>query len=695
MNAPLSKIDVLRHALAGPLNALTRHKQFILCRFDHKEDGRRDKVPVSATTFQPASAHDSVNWLDHETACAFASSLGTGYGVGFVLTANTNLWCLDIDGALQADNTWSPIASELCTRLTGAAVEISVSGRGLHLWGNGPVPAHASKNTQHHIELYTEGRFIALSGTNASGNASTSHDAAIADVVRDYFPPRVADTTPTEWTESPCEGWGGEADDDALIEHALAHVRPVSAAEAFGDAVRASFRDLWERNEAVLSQTWPADGRPFDASSADFALACELAYWTGKNCARIERLLVRSALNREKWVRHGTYLRDTITRACAGQQRFVGDRAVPVDGCVPHSFIIADGGVSYAGDDGDPIWICSPLRVTALARDKASNEWGRVLEWSDADKSPHQWVMPMEMLKGDGADMRGELLRLGLQIAPGNKARNKLTEYITIARPSERAQCVTRTGWHDDVFVFPIAQSGRPSNACCSSPRPPAALTRRQARWKVGRTLLPASALVTADCCWRYRPRLPACCFICPVRNRADCILSATVPRARQPHCVPRAACSAVRTIYNAGEPLRTAWKDWPHCTTIRYLCSMKWHRLIRAKPAKLPTCSPTAVASNAQRGAAWRVTVSHGDCCSCRLVRLDCRNTWANPESVCVLGRKCALLTYRPTPARGTAYSRRYTAWKTVRNCRSASSPEPSSITVRPLWRFLKTRHA
>lgn len=125
------------------------------------------------------------------------------------------------------------------------------------------------------------------------------------------------------------------------------------------------------------------------------------------------------------------------------------------DDYVPSGFLVTERGVFYEEDDGTPHWICSPLHVRALVRDRASENWGRLLEWKDADGHPHVWAMPMEMLRSDGADMRGELARLGLDIAPGNKARNKLTEYVTCAKPKARGRCVTRTGWHGGAFVFP------------------------------------------------------------------------------------------------------------------------------------------------------------------------------------------------------------------------------------------------
>ncbi|MDR5756348.1 DUF927 domain-containing protein [Caballeronia sp. LZ035] len=124
-------------------------------------------------------------------------------------------------------------------------------------------------------------------------------------------------------------------------------------------------------------------------------------------------------------------------------------------GCVPRGFSISKDGVFYTDDDGMPHWICSPLHVRALVRDRASENWGRLLEWKDADDHPHVWAMPMEMLRSDGADMRGELARLGLDISPSFRARNKLTEYVTTAKPKARGRCVTRTGWHNGAFVFP------------------------------------------------------------------------------------------------------------------------------------------------------------------------------------------------------------------------------------------------
>lgn len=128
-------------------------------------------------------------------------------------------------------------------------------------------------------------------------------------------------------------------------------------------------------------------------------------------------------------------------------------------------FSVKDDGVYYFGKnaEGDslpPMWICSKLEITASTRDAKNESWGRLLEFDDLDGTHHAWAMPMELLKGDGAEYRGSLLSMGLLIGASGKARNLLTQYIQTAKVDKRARCVERTGWHGNVFVLPDATIG-------------------------------------------------------------------------------------------------------------------------------------------------------------------------------------------------------------------------------------------
>lgn len=129
-------------------------------------------------------------------------------------------------------------------------------------------------------------------------------------------------------------------------------------------------------------------------------------------------------------------------------------------------FLTNAKGVFYISKDGEgndrpAKWICSPIQVVAKTRDERNGEWGRLLEWRDDDGTLHRWAMPLEMLEGDGTDVRRELARLGLQISSNQSERSLLAAYIKVSPVEARARCVERLGWHDGVFVLPSGAVGK------------------------------------------------------------------------------------------------------------------------------------------------------------------------------------------------------------------------------------------
>lgn len=311
------------------LAAMAQYPQFVLYKLvpSATKPGKMDKLPVDWTTGQlpEKGKGGSQIWTSFANVAALAPLYGLEYGVGFSFAESDPFWFLDIDNCLQADNTWSPVAMEICAALPGCAIEISQSGRGLHLFGTGTVPDHACKNVPLGLEFYHKDRFVALTGTGAVGDCTTDHTAALAVIVQRYFPPTVADSaTPSDWTTTPCPEWRGPADDAELIRRMLAsHSNPFSG--------KANVQDLWTRNVEVLARTYPSStGDPYDGSSADMALASHLAFWTGKDCERIERLMRMSGLKRDKYDRED-YLRErTIPTAVASCANVYQERELEV-----------------------------------------------------------------------------------------------------------------------------------------------------------------------------------------------------------------------------------------------------------------------------------------------------------------------------------------------------------------------------
>ncbi|QMT59709.1 hypothetical protein HBNCFIEN_01076 [Legionella sp. PC997] len=93
------------------------------------------------------------------------------------------------------------------------------------------------------------------------------------------------------------------------------------------------------------------------------------------------------------------------------------------------------------------------MYVVAKTRDAKSGEWGRLLEWQDDDGIIHQWAMPLALLQGDASEVRRELASLGLTISPHRISRDLLATYLQVFPVEDRARCVEKLGWHENLFV--------------------------------------------------------------------------------------------------------------------------------------------------------------------------------------------------------------------------------------------------
>lgn len=318
-------------SLPTAFKALKEYKQFIICKYE-PNGAKYNKVPIDQNTRMNCNAHDPVNWMSAENALITAKSLGENYGIGFVFTKNDPFWFLDIDNCVEGAQ-WSGLATEMLRLFNGALIEVSHSSKGLHIIGSGNVPSHTSKNTRHNIEFYTEKRFVALTGTQAQGDAASIHTEAIHHLVETYFKRDSLSDDSTDFiihdwnkrvaqgADSPCD----ITDDEALI---IKMRTSKSAASVFDG--KASFDDLWSGNEKVLSDAYPSKNDIYDRSVADAALMKHLAWWTGNDCDRILRLASRSNLQREKWGRED-YLKRTILFVCKMQTTFFQDKKTPAN----------------------------------------------------------------------------------------------------------------------------------------------------------------------------------------------------------------------------------------------------------------------------------------------------------------------------------------------------------------------------
>ena len=308
-------------SLPPALHGFTAFNQWLNYRLTPQPGGKMKKEAVGREGYR-VDPTDSARWMSYAEAAA------TGQPLAFSFSEADPFFFLDIDGALGDDGQWSDLAKSLCDQLKGCAVEISSSGRGLHIFGSAPLlPEHSNHPSKSTLEFYTRARFVALTGNMLTPEGSVFHmPLALPAIVAQHFPPR-PETEAADWTDGPCEGWAGPTDDDELVRRASRHV---SAHTAFND--KATFAQLWEGDADALSLHFPDSKSPYNASDADAALCTRLAFWTGKDCERMARLLRASGLARDKHDRED-YVQRTILFACSGVTEVLTDRpaaALPV-----------------------------------------------------------------------------------------------------------------------------------------------------------------------------------------------------------------------------------------------------------------------------------------------------------------------------------------------------------------------------
>ena len=101
-------------------------------------------------------------------------------------------------------------------------------------------------------------------------------------------------------------------------------------------------------------------------------------------------------------------------------------------------------------------WVCSPIHIDAVTTDPSAGNFGRLLRFKTTLGSWRKWAMPMELLRGDCSDLRGELLSMGVEIDPHGRAM--LASFLQAFVPKRRIQCALQTGWAGTdfkAFVLP------------------------------------------------------------------------------------------------------------------------------------------------------------------------------------------------------------------------------------------------
>lgn len=117
---------------------------------------RMSKLPITHRG-KPAKSTDPDTWTRFERALTSQKGQGMGFALG------EGFACIDLDDAITEDGRLEPWARRILAITPETFIEISQSGKGIHIWGLMPeAPGRNLRSKGLSVEIYSAGRFIAL-----------------------------------------------------------------------------------------------------------------------------------------------------------------------------------------------------------------------------------------------------------------------------------------------------------------------------------------------------------------------------------------------------------------------------------------------------------------------------------------------------------------------------------------------------
>jgi putative DNA primase/helicase len=237
-------------------------------------DGKPTKIPYDAKTGKKGSSTDPGTWAQYDDAKSAFERGGYG-GIGFVLGAGYT--GLDLDGVRDPKTgAIEPWAAEIIAALD-SYTELSPSATGVHIIVRGALPpGRRQRNGAAHtgFGLYDTGRYFTMTGARIHGGAIADRQQHLEQLHSELFRQR------------------REPRRDSVAAIYASDAALIDRARRANDGGK--FSRLW-------SGMWK--GEYGSQSEADLALCAKLAFWTGRDAARMDGLFRQSGLMRKKWDR--------------------------------------------------------------------------------------------------------------------------------------------------------------------------------------------------------------------------------------------------------------------------------------------------------------------------------------------------------------------------------------------------------
>lgn len=292
---------------------LKQAKQWGIYRKVWLEDKQKfNKIPLSALDGQATSSTDSSRWADFETA---TQAMQLYQADGYAFFFQPPYIGIDLDNIEDDLNRYleGDIESNLLyvfMNATRTYSEISMSGKGVHIIGKAEIPG--ARRRKGNVEMYTEGRFFALTG-NVFGNHSDAVNEIPEQQMKFLYSRYLEDKSelPRQRMDDDIEG--NDLDIDEIIY--------LASNSKTGDRFQALYGGNWQ--DLYESQ-----------SEADLAFMNMLAFWTARDFHKMDIIFRDSGLMRPKFdEKHGktTYGVALINKAISENTNYYQGKAEITD----------------------------------------------------------------------------------------------------------------------------------------------------------------------------------------------------------------------------------------------------------------------------------------------------------------------------------------------------------------------------
>jgi hypothetical protein len=246
---------------------------------------RADKIPLRAVDGQRASSTNPADWVSYEFALDIAQQ--QQLGLGFVITPDDNLTCIDFDTYKTTDPDIIAEHTQI-QEYIGGYKQLSPSG-GVHLWVFGKAGTRNYRSK--YIEVYDSAHYITMAPVGWSGALTDAADKLTAIVKHlDAVTGRTSTPTPAATTDV----MEVLTDKEILVKCAQA---------ATGD----KFKMLYEGDYINYFAMYHPNQKDKSQSEADLALCNFIAFWTS-NKKQVGRIFRMSALGKRDKAQRDDYL---------------------------------------------------------------------------------------------------------------------------------------------------------------------------------------------------------------------------------------------------------------------------------------------------------------------------------------------------------------------------------------------------